>query len=239
MLYHEPNTLADRAYAGLRHMMSRGELRPGARLVNRPLAKSLKVSQTPLREAIGRLVAEGVAEVIPGAGAFVRHVGAEELAQLYDLRELIEPFAAAAAARNASEGEIAELSRICAEWRKLASRRSGDDWVDQWTDGEERFHGLVLAASRNRYLKSITENLRLLTGAFLVHRQLPRLMTAKSMAVTLREHVQIVDAVRARDADAAAELMRQHVRNGREQVLARLTDRPAENGRPSRRGTQR
>jgi DNA-binding GntR family transcriptional regulator len=232
MLYQEPNTLTDRAYAGLRRMMSRGELRPGSRLVNRPLAKSLKVSQTPIREAIGRLVAEGVAEVIPGAGAFVRQVGADELGQLYDLRELIEPFAAAAAARNASESEVAELSRICGEWRKLVARRTGNGWVDHWTDGEERFHGLVLAASRNRYLKSIAENLRLLTGAFLVHRQLPRLMTARSMAVTLREHVQIVDAIRDREPDTAADLMRQHVRNGREQVLARLAG-------PSHRGSKR
>ncbi|HEY2587155.1 MAG TPA: GntR family transcriptional regulator [Tepidisphaeraceae bacterium] len=87
MIYHEPNTLTDRAYAGLRGMVVRGELGAGARLVNRPLARSLKVSQTPVREAIGRLVAEGVAQVVPGAGAFVREVTAEELGQLYDLRE--------------------------------------------------------------------------------------------------------------------------------------------------------
>jgi DNA-binding GntR family transcriptional regulator len=239
MIYQEPNTLTDRAYAGLRRMMSRGELWPGSRLVNRPLARSLKVSQTPVREAIGRLVAEGVAEVIPGAGAFVRQVTAEELAQLYDLRELIEPFAAAAAARNASEAELAGLTGVCAEWRRLASGRAQNGLADKWNDGEERFHGLVLAASRNRFLKSFADNLRLLTGAFLVQRRLPRLLTARAMKVALREHEQIVGAIRRRDAGVAEQLMRRHVRNGREQVLALMADQPLPGNRSKRKGSKR
>jgi DNA-binding GntR family transcriptional regulator len=231
MIYQETHTLTDRAYAGLRRMMSRGELRPGSRLVNRPLARSLKVSQTPVREAIGRLVAEGVAEIVPGAGAFVRQVTAGDLAQLYDLRELIEPFAAAAAARNASEAQVAELAGVCAEWRRLASgRAAGAGLADRWNDGEEQVHGLVLAASRNRFVKSFADNLRLLTGAFLVQRRLPRLLTARSMKVALREHEQIVGAIRGRDAGAAEELMRRHVRNGREHVLALMASPPAPSG---------
>src|SRR4051812_47800858 len=134
------STLTDHAYDGLRRMVARGQLAPGSRLVNRTLAKSLKVSQTPVREAIGRLISEGVAELVPGAGAFVRRVELDDLMQLYDLRELIEPFAAGAAAKNASEYERASLAETCADWRDLVStigkskKAASDEQVQRWND---------------------------------------------------------------------------------------------------------
>jgi DNA-binding GntR family transcriptional regulator len=148
--------------------------------------------------------------------------------QLYDLRELIEPFAAGAAASNASEYERAALAEICADWRDLVARigRSrkppGDELVRRWNDNEEQFHRVILAGSRNRFLKSIAENLRLLTAAFHVQRNTPRLLTSRSTAATLREHVAIVNAVRRRDSQTAERLMRKHIRNGRQQVLRAL-----------------
>jgi DNA-binding GntR family transcriptional regulator len=221
-------SLTNRAYDGLRRMVANGDLAPGARLVNRSLAKSLKVSQTPVREALGRLISEGVAEAVPGAGAFVRKVELDDLMQLYDLRELIEPFAAGAAARNASDFERAALADVCADWRELVTaigkskRPPGDALVQRWNDNEERFHRLILTASRNRFLRSSAENLRLLTAAFHVQRQTPRLLTPRSTLVTLREHAAIVNAVRRRDEKAAEQLMLKHIRNGRQQVMSAI-----------------
>lgn len=212
--------------------MARGTLAPGSRLVNRTLAKSLKVSQTPVREAIGRLISEGVAELVPGAGAFVRRVEFEDLLQLYDLRELIEPFAAGAAAKNASEYELDDLANTCADWRDLvltigkSKKPATDAQVQRWNDNEEKFHRVILSASRNRFLKSIAENLRLLTAAFHLQRQTPRLLTPRSTSNTLREHLMILKAVRERDSAAAERLMLKHIRNGREQVIIALRQKP-------------
>ena len=90
-------------------MLTRGDLAPGTRLVNRSLAKELGISFTPLREAINQLASEGLVEYVPGGGAFVRRLDRHQLAQLYDLREALEPFAAAEAAKHITEHELEEL----------------------------------------------------------------------------------------------------------------------------------
>ncbi|HEX8914527.1 MAG TPA: GntR family transcriptional regulator [Humisphaera sp.] len=222
------STLTDQAYHGLRRKLATGALRAGQRIVNRTVSKELNVSQTPLREAINRLASEGVVEYVPGAGAFVRTVSLQDLLQLYDVRELVEPFAAERAARHATDGELAEMQAICDDWRAIAGRLRdrggavGPDDLARWNDNEERFHGLLLAASRNHWLVTVAGNLRMLSVAFAVQRQHPHLLTPRGAAVTWREHVRIVRALRARDGDAAMRAMRQHVRNGRTHVLTAL-----------------
>lgn len=212
-------------------MLAKGELKPGARLVNRTLARALDVSQTPVREAINRLVTEGLAEFVPGAGAFIRKIHMQDLVQIYDLRQLVEPYAAASAAKNAAEFEVAELLRICEDWRGIVdSLRDKEDHtvtgelLMRWNDDEELFHNLIIGASRNRWLESIVGNLRLLMAAFALQRMNPGLLDMKAASTTLLQHMRIARAIRDRNDTLARELMAAHVQYGRDQVLGRLYD---------------
>ncbi|MBP7933331.1 MAG: GntR family transcriptional regulator [Phycisphaerae bacterium] len=222
-------TLADRAYHGLRQKLVRGELQAGQRLVNRVIAKELRVSQTPLREAINRLVSEGVFEFVPGAGAYVHQIDFQELLQLYDLREHLEPFAARRAARHITDAELLEMEAICADWRRIArhirdeGRTSATpDEMLRWNDNEERFHALLLLASRNRWLTAIVGNLRLLAMAFAVQRQNPQMLSLRAAAITWRDHARIVRTLRSGDEEQAEQMMRRHVAFGRSFVLESL-----------------
>ncbi|HOW71786.1 MAG TPA: GntR family transcriptional regulator [Phycisphaerae bacterium] len=222
-------TLADRAYQGLRQKLVRGELQAGQRLVNRVIAKELHVSQTPLREAINRLVSEGVFEFVPGAGAYVHKIDFQELLQLYDLREHLEPFAARRAARHITDAELLEMETICADWRRIARQIRDEgrasatpDEMLRWNDNEERFHALLLLASRNRWLTAIVGNLRLLAMAFAVQRQNPQMLSLRAAAITWREHVRIVRTLRTGDEERAEQMMRRHVAFGRSYVLESL-----------------
>jgi len=223
------STLTEQAYRGLRQKLATGALRAGQRIVNRTISKELNVSQTPLREAINRLVSEGVVEYVPGAGAFVRKVTLQDLLQLYDLREHLEPFAADMAARHVTDGELLEMQAICDDWLRIARqiRQSGRstatvEEMARWNDNEERFHGLVLAASRNRWLVSVVGNLRMLSMAFAIQRQNPQLLSLRGAAITWGEHLRIVRALRKRNGEAASRMSVQHIRNGRAYVVKAL-----------------
>jgi DNA-binding GntR family transcriptional regulator len=225
-MIHMSNTLTDIAYAGLRRKLATGELRSGQRIVNRTVAKQLKVSQTPLREALNRLASEGIVEYVPGAGAYVSTISRQELLDLYDLREHIEPFAAAQAARQITEAEILELHSLCDDWLRIARTIRDEhrtaatpDEMAQWNDNEERFHALLLDASRNRWLVKIAKNLRLLSFAFAVQRKSPQLLGVHEAAVTWRDHLRITRALVRRDAVATESIVRQHIATGRQHVV--------------------
>jgi DNA-binding GntR family transcriptional regulator len=229
-------TLTDIAYAGLRRKLASGELQAGQRIVNRTVAKELNVSQTPLREALNRLASEGVVEYVPGAGAYVSTISRQELLDLYDIREHIEPFAAAQAARQITEAEILEMHGLCDDWLRIArtirdeGRTSATaEEMAHWNDNEERFHSLLLDASRNRWLVKITKNLRLLSFAFAVQRSSPQFLGVHEAAITWRDHLRITRALGKRNAELVETVVRQHIAAGRAHVvkLLRTEKKPA------------
>src|ERR1700687_1858399 len=86
-------TLKLRVYEGIKQLILSGKLRPGQKLAERDLGERLKVSRTPIREALGRLVQDGLVESRPQRGHFVREVDAKTVEDLYDLREMLEKHA--------------------------------------------------------------------------------------------------------------------------------------------------
>ncbi|MCF7849436.1 MAG: GntR family transcriptional regulator, partial [Kiritimatiellales bacterium] len=104
-------THAKRAYDHLRTKLLSGEFSPGSRILYGPLGKELGISATPVREAIGQLANEGFVELVPQLGAVVRRVSRDELVELYEMREALEPYAAARAAERINAGRLDELGQ--------------------------------------------------------------------------------------------------------------------------------
>ena len=180
MIHHDGSSLTDRAYDHIRTRVIRGEYQPGQRLVTRQIASEIGASLNPVREALGRLSAEGLVDHTPGSGASVHVPTPGEILELYEFREAIETFAATRAAQMISEAEIALLRGICEEQHKMAcslrSHRGGsatpkgvqplslsDDMLERWFDTEERFNRAIIHAARNRYLDRSIEQSRLLS----------------------------------------------------------------------------
>lgn len=223
------STLSKQAYDQLRARLCRGELPPGTRLVNRTLAKDLGVSFTPVREAINRLASEGLVEYVRGAGAYVRQVGPRELAELYEVRETLEPQAAASAARQISDHELEELQAICDDWHRIveAIRDNGQphatpEQMAVWTGGEVAFHAMLVVASRNRWLIRIVDQMQVVAQTFHPQRNMSEFLTLHNASITWRSHMELVRALRRRDADAARDWMTEHIRTGRRCVLEHL-----------------
>ncbi len=238
MIYHDisnvkPNQ-AQRAYAHIRRKLLHGDLPPGARLVNRALARAAGTSAIPVREAISRLASEGLVDILPGAGAFVRRTDPREIDQLYDLRGALEPLAAEQAARNAAPAHLAALDALLQAWDVLNRRIPSNGQacatraqMDQWLDHDERFHAIVLDAAGNPWLTRVVASVRLLGQAFAAQRPEPALLTPAVAARTLKNHAALVEAIRQRDVPAARAWMTTQLREGREHVVGYFRTREA------------
>lgn len=224
-------TLSLRAYEHLRRKLLSGELPAGARLSNRQLAQEIGVSFTPVREAINRLASEGLVEYVRGEGAFVKRPDPEDIAQIYDLREALEPFAAAKAARHVTPAELLELERVCDDWHAIVRDMRGEDGtatalseaqLQRWVDDEERFHGLVIAAARNRWLAKIAHEMRFLLVSFQFRRAAHESISFSAAAHSWREHLVLVRLLGKGDGPGAHAWMAAHIRLSRENMMRYL-----------------
>lgn len=222
-------TLGLKAYDELLRMLVHGQLQPGMQLVNRKLADEIGMSMTPVREAVTRLASEGFVDHVPGAGAFVRRMSRHELAQLYDVRLALEPLAAAEAAENASAAEISELRAIADDSFKLVraiaaspNRHATPEQMKRWLDDEQKFHGVMFEAARNRWLSKFSADMKLLAFGFSPQRRMPQFLTAEAAVRTWRGHRRLIRALATRDANLAASTTAAHVAQGKQEVLAFL-----------------
>jgi len=219
------SSLSEKAYEHIRRQVFSGELAPGDRLVNRSLANQLGTSFIPVREAISRLASEGLVKQVAGAGAFVRSFDRQEISEIYDVRELFEPFAAAQAAKLISDHELDELKALQKEWERLGAKvlqrkrgASGAD-LDRWLEINERFHEVLIGASRNRLLGKITNDVSVLAQCFAAHRGSPKLLSEELVRSTLDSHRQLVDCLSARDSETAEAIVRRQLKFGKQSVL--------------------
>jgi len=219
-------SLSEKAYQHIRQQVFAGALAPGDRLVNRTLAKQVGTSFIPVREAISRLASEGLVQQVAGAGAFVRTFDRQEISEIYDVRELFEPFAAAQASRFLTDHELAELESIIDAWEALGgtilTRKRGatEPDLDQWLELNERFHEVMISAARNRFLSKITKDVNVLSQCFAAQRGSPKLLSDETVTLTLVSHRKLFGLLSDRNSGAAEELVREQLQFGRKSVLA-------------------
>lgn len=181
----------------LRELILSGELPPGSPLRQRDLAERFRVSPTPVREALRRLESEGLAAYDLHKGSTVSDLHIANLQETFQIRALLEGFAAGLAAPKMTERDIAEVDQL-----RLALRRRNLD-AQQVEALNRSFHFRIYETTNSPLLLALMRVLwQSLPGGPQVARQ---------RAVSNREHLEIVDALRARDADAAADATRRHI----------------------------
>jgi DNA-binding GntR family transcriptional regulator len=196
-------TTAEAVYQALRQGIVHGKLAPGERLRSDALANDLRVSRTPVREALRKLEAEGLVQQ-SGSHVYVRALSEQDLTELFYVREALEGMAARLAAENATPAEIAEIGELLEDMETV--RRRGD--LDQLRQLTGEFHRLICRASHNnRLYRSLTA---LLDSARKM--QTSTLFADGRAAQALREHRDLVAAISARDGDGAEALARAHRR---------------------------
>lgn len=226
-------SLAQHVYDQLHKRLRSGRLRPGSRLVNRTLAAELGTSTIPVREAISRLVSEGILESTPGAGAFVRSADPNELGEIYDVREALEVMAAVEAARFANDHLLADLRAVCERLRQIAKtiapeRHATQRQFERWLEYEEEFHTRLVAASRNRWLVKMVKEIRVIARVFAAQKEAPRILTQNLAEATVNQHDAFLLILTEHNTEKAATWMTAHIRSGRDTVLSHLSSTRSE-----------
>ncbi len=211
------NTLTDQAYRHIRAELAAGELRPGTQLSESSIAKQIGVGRTPIREAMLLLENEGFIQQIPRYGTFVRKAGRHERQWLYEMREVLESYAARRAAEYMSDAQIVQLGELCDEIRTVVReiRDSGkvptDDMVARLAVADLAFHMLVLRASGNPLVIRTVNNLHLMGRIWGSDTGDPYRRSLRHRAESWREHVRVFRAIRQRKPDQAAHWMSVHL----------------------------
>ncbi len=213
----------------LRAAIVQGAITPNQRLVEETLAQELGVSRTPIREALRRLEAEGLVEFEAQKGARVRSVSTQELAELYELRSLMEGHAARLAAKRITDVELAALGESVNAFRALlAQTNARGQQIQRLIENNNDFHTQIIRASRNRHLIRVATSLlesNALYGIYYYYDE------TKSRA-SLQEHAAILDALAARQAARAEKLMRAHLAQAQTMIRAAMPDGGAPDGKP-------
>ncbi|MFJ8025825.1 GntR family transcriptional regulator [Streptomyces sp. NPDC096311] len=200
----EELSLAERAYRAIRDRLVMLEIRPGAPINEEQLGQSLGVGRTPVREALKRLQYERLITTYPRRGTFATDVNITDLAHISEVRQELEPLAAAQAARRATATDRASLTALGRELEGAGS--SGQDAAGLMRL-DLQVHRAIYAATHNPYLEDTLvrhDNLATRIWCLFVDR-------LSDMAGHVGEHGPLIEAIVGGDPDRAAQLARSHV----------------------------
>jgi DNA-binding GntR family transcriptional regulator len=212
---HQPEaadarSLSDRAYFAIRELIVSLELPPGSIVNERDLMTRLGLGRTPVREALRTLARERLVEVYPRRGIFVSSVNVRDLAALSEVRVELESFAARLAAERRSAAEVEECAALLEELDRTADEHDERTLIDL----DQRLHRFVYRCARNPFLERTLNEYYVLTLRiwFLALDRVARLERA------VREHRELLEAIRAGAPDRAEKTMRRHVQGFEEAI---------------------
>jgi GntR family transcriptional regulator, trigonelline degradation regulator len=208
-----PAPIRSRVLDNLRQAILDRKLAPGQRLIERELVELTGVSRTSIREALRELAAEGLVTTIPNKGTIVAQVSVEEARQLYQVRAVLEGLAGRLFVENATD---AQRRALATSFRAVERAASKDSSV--WLAAKDKFYDVLFEGGGNEALRAISSQLH------------ARINLLRSLSLTrpgraaeaVAELADIVAAVAANDAEAAAKACSRHVDNAGEAAFGQL-----------------
>jgi DNA-binding GntR family transcriptional regulator len=213
----EHENLDDKIYSRLKRMIAEGDLPPGQRILQEKLARDMGVSRTPLVNALKRLAQERLVEWVSRRGIYVKRFSLREMAQLFEVREALEPIAARLAATRIAPAEVKEFKRMFGAFSKGPSAAE----VRRYIKCDQQFHWRLVELTENPHLAAAMESVNMMISAYQVG--VPR-----SLAESLPEHQAILEALGRRDPDASEAAMRVHIRRSVERLWQRARSEEGE-----------
>lgn len=206
---------SDKVYSILSKAIFRGELQPGQRLVESKLAKLMKVSRTPVREAIIELEQKGLVVSSPPKGVKVAPLPTKEaLNEFYDISSVLRGLAVRKAVNNITSQEIEQLTEIISESENFLKKGS----LRKIADLNIEFHKIIERCSKSNELISLLDDLYKKSR----ERFSEIISKADRQKKSIEEHKMIVEAIIKKDTALAEKLMREHIVIGKEALIQEI-----------------
>lgn len=198
----------------LRQMLVENRIPPGAKLNERELSEVLKVSRTPLREAIKMLAAEGLVELLPNRGAIAVELSEADVLNTFEVMSSLEAQSGELAAERITDAELAEIKAMHYEMLAAYTRRD----LPAYYRLNAAIHGAINAAAKNPVLTATYQqvNARLQALRFRSNQD------GEKWSAAVREHEQMIEALGTRDAAAMRAVLLAHLKNKRDVVVEQL-----------------
>lgn len=207
----EPLQRGEVVYNALLDGILRGELAPGAQLNADNLAQQLRVSTTPVRDALNRLAKDGIVVKLPYQGWFVRRFSENEVREVYEVRAGLECFIVRLACERVTPEEIQQLQQH--QFTGVQALERGD--LEAYRLYNQELHAAILRAARNAELAAVASQVSLKTQ--MLSSRTIRLEGRPRLAI--EEHRQILEAIARRDIPSAQELMERHILGAMQDML--------------------
>ena len=200
----------------LRQRIVEGQIAPGTKLNERELSEVLKVSRTPLREAIKMLAAEGLVELLPNRGAVAVQLTEQDILDTFEVMAGLEAQSGELAAQRITPHELAEIQAMHFEMMAAYTRRD----LSSYYAVNARIHRAISAAAKNPVLATVYQqvNARLQALRFRSNQD------GEKWKRAVKEHEKMIEALVARDGSALRAILEQHLRNKRDVVLEQLRE---------------
>jgi DNA-binding GntR family transcriptional regulator len=195
--------LDQKVYSILKDMIIERKLLPGEKIAQEKLARELGISRTPLVGALKFLEQEKLVESVPRRGFFVRLFSKQEMASIFELREVLEGLAARRAAYKITDAQIKKLDSF---FKQFAGQTTISD-VKAYAREDRQFHNFVIDVGAKEFLKSILQTTNIISFSYQV---LHSEGLIRPPDETIHEHLAVIEAISNRDSESAEDLMRQH-----------------------------
>lgn len=197
------------AYTYLRNVIVKYDLKPGEAIVEQEISNALRISRTPVREALKLLESEGLVHHIPQRGTFVTEISTQDVEEIFALREALEVLALREAINDVTDQELTEVEQ-------LLLTLDSDSSPENFYVSDRCLHELIVRHGRNRRLVNILNTL---------NSQVERLrqMSARRqnrLSESMQEHLDILKALKERNFKRAESMLRRHIKNVKESTLA-------------------
>lgn len=200
---------ADAAYSAIRDAILRGELKLGDHLSERDLAERTGLSRTPVREALNRLRVEGLVHLERNTRNYVAHFSEEDVAEVLELRALVEGHAAARAAARISDSDVQKLEHLAAQMEQLVDEK-GDSADAEFSVINHQFHRLIMECADSTRVELVLD-----TSLSIPFNSLGRFR--EHMGEHLQRacwyHREVIAALKAGNAERASSQMRAHIQS--------------------------
>jgi DNA-binding GntR family transcriptional regulator len=195
----------------LRHILTEGEIPPGARIPERELCVSLSISRTPLREALKVLAAEGLVVLLPNRGSRAAKLTQKDVQELFEVCEALEATAGELACPRISDQQLREIAALQVD---MVEHYRARDLLSYYRCNR-LIHETIVRAADNAVLAGFYDSVsaRIRRARFITP------MSSEHWALAVREHEGILNALQRRDASGLAHILRTHLRRKRDEVV--------------------
>ncbi len=198
--------LSDQARKKTEELILKGALETGAKITERDLADRLGMSRAPVREAIRELISVGLLEQISARQVIVRSLHLDEVKEIFSIREMLEARAASLAAEKISDEQLLTLSRLHSDMKDTASRSEFAAYFDL----NMKFHRLIHEIAQSPRLATLID--QVMRESLLFRSR--GLVDQANLRSSVEEHEQMLKAMKHRDHELTALLMRRHIQGG-------------------------